>query len=633
MRFKSFFLHFVLQANGNILEGINENIIRPVQQAIFGEVNDSNSTIFIGNSSLRNLNRQVGSYSDKNNIEIDSFTNIEKIVVREQIGLLAITNNLPFIEIEDGFVVEEALFYNISDVDENNLLAILERIEKVQIKRSNLQGFSDEFIDKLLQISFKLKIRNSWWSCDCTKRRLLSVKSSLTGLDVKCLVPNNLEDESFFDLDEEDLKCSGTKNPRSIERDVSAIEYERASLRCAASGYPLPKIYWKTPGGKMIDQEFLINAKNNETLKEYAEIFEINEQVTDRIIPNQSHLLSTLVVRDVNKRTAGEYRCQVGNIVDLLGSYDNDDDDSQRRINSSVFFDFNELTKAKSTKVRLSYLPNEKANVAFFTLVLTCFCAAFVINLVNICRYHCDWKKRIKNLRRDPNRYEIPESIRTSMASVYYDKYDFNCQQAFLDALLKSSHSIKKTFENTTQGFEINVSYREFSDKLRENFGSNIEWRPSIPSVRLPNLPNFYGSLSSLRERIPNLPKGLRPSMNLSNLRWETGDWNMKVRISKFSRKWFYGCSENPSDVDEFQIRNENGRMVITPIPEKKSENLIENRPSSLSIDDSTDSSMPNNLASSSFSGMDEVDADYLLTFIATPKEKSIGDHLYESNV
>lgn len=43
----------------------------------------------------------------------------------------------------------------------------------------------------------------------------------------------------------------------------------------------------------------------------------------------------------------------------------------------------------------------------------------------------------------------------------------------------------------------------------------------------------------------------------------------MKVRISKFSRKWFYGCSENPSDVDEFQIRNENGRMVITPIPEK----------------------------------------------------------------
>ena len=51
------------------------------------------------------------------------------------------------------------------------------------------------------------------------------------------------------------------------------------------------------------------------------------------------------------------------NIVDLL-----DDEDSQQNINSTVFFEFNELTKAKSTMVRLSYLPNEKANVAFFTL-------------------------------------------------------------------------------------------------------------------------------------------------------------------------------------------------------------------------------------------------------------------------
>jgi len=110
MGVKLILLQFLLLTNGNILEGINENIIRPVQQAIFGEVNDSNSTIFIENSSIRNANRQVGSYFDKKNIKIDSFTNLEKIVVREQIGLLEITNNLPFIEIEEGFGVEEALF-------------------------------------------------------------------------------------------------------------------------------------------------------------------------------------------------------------------------------------------------------------------------------------------------------------------------------------------------------------------------------------------------------------------------------------------------------------------------------------------------------------------------------------------
>ena len=48
---------------------------------------------------------------------------------------------------------------------------------------------------------------------------------------------------------------------------------------------------------------------------------------------------------------------------------------------------------------------------------------------MNICRYYCDWTSRIKEIRFDPNRYEIPESVRTSMASVYYDKYDFTCQQ------------------------------------------------------------------------------------------------------------------------------------------------------------------------------------------------------------
>ena len=60
----------------------------------------------------------------------------------------------------------------------------------------------------------------------------------------------------------------------------------------------------------------------------------------------------------------------------------------------------------------------------------------------------------------------MPESVRTSMASVYYEKYDINCQQvsfpkvplilitvqkAFLDALLKSGHAVKRTYENATQ--------------------------------------------------------------------------------------------------------------------------------------------------------------------------------------
>lgn len=605
---------------GNLLDGINQKIIKPVQKAIFGEADDSNVTVIIERGAIWNLNRQLQNYRERQDLlKVDIFENVETLIVNDDFDEIEISNTFPEVKLGDDCKLENILFYNVSDIDEDRLLSNLKTIKNVQIRHSNIQGFSDAFITELTQIDFHLKLRDSWWCCDCTKLRLLRLR--LPGLDVKCQVPFDLEAESFHDIDEEDLKCSRTKNPKPIENSVKAMEYQLSELKCAALGYPLPKIVWVTPGGRRLDNVFLTYASTNESLKEYAETFNIQERVTDRIIPSSFYLLSTLVVRNVNKRTAGRYKCQVANIVDALGVEPN---------TSSIEFDFYDIDVVKSTVITLSYLPDEKANVAFFTLVLTCFTAAFIINLVNICRYHCDWKKRIKSLRKDPKRYEIPESIRTSMASVYYDKYDSTCQQAFLDALLKSSHAVKKTFENTTQGFEINVSYRDFSEKFRENFGSHAEWRPSMPSVRLPHLTNITGSLTSLRDRIgmPGLPKsmaGFRPSMNLHNL---SGDWNMKVRISKFSRKWFYGCSESPSNINEFQIRNENGRVVITPIQEKNDlktdENSIEEEGS-----ESSSSLSPNH----SSLPIDDVDSDYLLTIIATPKSPKISDHLYESNV
>ena len=88
------------------------------------------------------------------------------------------------------------------------------------------------------------------------------------------------------------------------------------------------------------------------------------------------------------------------------------------------------------------------------------------------------------------------------------------------------------------------------------------------------------GSLRGLRDRIGsfempgvlNMPKSINipRSVNINFPSNFSSDWNLRVRISKFSRKWFYGCADNPSNVDEYQIRNENGRVVITPVQEKK---------------------------------------------------------------
>jgi hypothetical protein len=77
---------------------------------------------------------------------------------------------------------------------------------------------------------------------------------------------------------------------------------------------------------------------------------------------------------------------------------------------------------------------------------------------------------------------------------------------------------------------------------------------------------------------MPNLgmPKSLHipRSINISFPSNLSPDWNLKVRISKFSRKWFYGCSETPTNIDEYQVSNENGRVVITPLDHP---NLITN--------------------------------------------------------
>jgi len=333
----------------------------------------------------------------------------------------------------------------------------------------------------------------------------------------------------------------------------------------------------------------------------------------------------------VDKRSAGVYECFI---------FNNKKDENE----------FNFTEHSPGYQVKLTYLPDPATNIAFFIMVGSSFSIAFIINLVNICRYHCDWRERIKTVRLDPNRYEMPESVRTSMASVYYDKYDINCQQAFLDALLKSGHAVKRTYENATQGIEINVSYKELTEKLRENLGNPSDWRPSlgIPKPLSRSMAGLRNRLGSFE--LPTIPINLPTSMNVSfpsdwNIHYP--NWNLKVRISKFSKKWIYGCSENDTSVDEYKIHNENGRVVITPVQEKNHEsNTMRNRLAleSSEIRERTTSSASvssSNFSSESYRQLstlidatgDDPEEDFIVTIYATPNKPFDTSCLYESNV
>ena len=150
-----------------------------------------------------------------------------------------------------------------------------------------------------------------------------------------------------------------------------------------------------------------------------------------------------------------------------------------------------------------------------------------------------------------------------------------------------------------------------------------------------------------------NLPKSIPRPVNISFPSNFSSDWNLRVRISKFSRKWFYGCADNPSNVDEYQIRNENGRVVITPVQEKKEyseaekSRIVQNREITGTPISSITNSEPSEFSSEGLVrgegsssearpliGADETDSDYVVTIIATPNSKKIIDTcLYESNV
>ena len=52
---------------------------------------------------------------------------------------------------------------------------------------------------------------------------------------------------------------------------------KKAHLSCSATGYPLPTVVWRSPGGKRLDRSFLDQAQDI-----YGEIYSIQENIIAR---------------------------------------------------------------------------------------------------------------------------------------------------------------------------------------------------------------------------------------------------------------------------------------------------------------------------------------------------------------
>ena len=78
----------------------------------------------------------------------------------------------------------------------------------------DIQTFPETFVKNISSLSdYSLVLDNSWWSCDCSKKNILSL--NLTGLSVTCRVPFKLKGRDFASLAHSDLTCSYPKDPRA----------------------------------------------------------------------------------------------------------------------------------------------------------------------------------------------------------------------------------------------------------------------------------------------------------------------------------------------------------------------------------------------------------------------------------
>ena len=297
-------LHYqTVEAKVDLLDKININVIQPVSKVIFGTENNAvtNSSITLKDGHVWNSHYQLFNYT-RPRLTLTQIEPIEELTILDgTLTHLEVHHSLPAISNETSVMLETLMFTNLTgSINETHLLSSLNYAQTVKILHSQIENFSNHFIDQLIHISstrpeLRLIVLESWWSCDCQKRALLE-KGPLAALEVVCRLPGAVRGVDFWDLSSSQLHCEPISSVRS--GNVEAVEYHPSSLSCSATGYPLPKVSWRSPGGQRLDRAKLVTLST-----EYRETFSIDERIIQRNNGRKYAFESRLSVNSVDKRS------------------------------------------------------------------------------------------------------------------------------------------------------------------------------------------------------------------------------------------------------------------------------------------------------------------------------------------
>nr|XP_039264891.1 uncharacterized protein LOC120340645 [Styela clava] len=375
--------------------------------------------------------------------------------------------------------------------------------------------------DKGVKISNQSLVimKNNPISCDCMQKEVWKFlqthdQSIISSDDLVCSYPYWSFGSRLADLEIEDLTCYNVTMQKP--KNVTCNEYDNCKISCIFDGLPHPETQWISPGGKEISMESLLHDGQLRSL------YSLN---------SDGHVLT---INDLRLSKTGIYKCVGNNSISSVTGF-----------------------------VQVGVILAPVGSIVAIVVSAVSFMVAIVLNSVNLLHYYCQHLRdqRAKRVQEamsfktespiKSKRKGLHESEASLNANKYYRKYDFTCQQVFLDTVIKGAHTVKRTLYDARNS-EFSTNVWEYASHLRDRLHielpSSVQFpRVSMPSISMPtiSMPNItMPSMPNFQSINTNIEKLGTSVMNRShNLATSVG--------SVFTLRWLRNAnSDNDSDSD-----------------------------------------------------------------------------------
>lgn len=361
--------------------------------------------------------------------------------------------------------------------------------------------------------------KNNPISCDCTQNDVLTFlqmqnETIIHPDDLMCFYPHWLFGSRLVDLENNDLTCYNVTIQKP--KNTSCHEYDSCKVTCIFDGLPHPQTYWISPSGEKISDESLSSDAN------LRSSFSLS---------GDGHILT---INDIRLSKTGTYRCVGNNSMNSIEGF-----------------------------VQVGVILAPVGSIVAIVVSAVSFMVAIVLNTVNLFHYYCQHLRDQRAKREQEamsfksespiksKRKGLHESEASLNANKYYRKYDFTCQQVFLDTVVKGAHTVKQTLYDARNS-EFSANMWEYASHLRDRLHIELPSSMQFPRVSMPSI--SMPTISMPNISMPSMPNFQSINTNIERLGTSVMNRSHTLATSVgsvFTLRWLRSTnSDNESDSD-----------------------------------------------------------------------------------